>query len=87
MTINIDTWIETKEDLQLVAKIAELRPDWHDADCSGMDAQLVYGPLNNAHCDTDEAHVILTHDTGDCCNTEPHHYGINLANLLAWAAE
>lgn len=87
MTINIDTWLECKQDLQKLAKEAELRPDWHNADCDGMDAKMVYGPLDNAHCDEDEAHVILTHDTGDCCDTEPHHYGINLANLLAWASE
>lgn len=83
---NIDHWVRTRQELKDLAKEWELRSDWHEADTYGIETILRNGVLDNAHCDEDEAHIILIADVeSNPDDTEPQTYAINLAVLLAWA--
>lgn len=84
---DIDKWIETKDELKTFAADRDLRDDWHDAECADLEIQFVDGPLNNAHCDLSEAHIVLI-ENDPAYTIDPRVvFAINAANLLAWACK
>lgn len=85
--MNIDKWIETKQELRELAKKLGVRDDWHNADCEGLEIMLYEDAFDNAHCDESEAHVVITHSDPAYTIDDEVRYAINAANLLAWACE
>jgi len=84
--MNIDKWIHTKKDLKAFAKELALPSDWHNADCHGIEVMLYENSFDNAHCDKDEAFIVLKVYDFDADHMEAKVYAVNAANLFAWAA-
>jgi len=83
--MDIDVWIETKDELQQLAKRLELPSDWHDADCHDLGVKFVGGPFTNAMCDESEAHIVIVEHDPDYTIDKRVTFAVNAANLFAWA--
>lgn len=74
--------IDNPETLEAVRKMLGARDDWHEPDEQDLTIRAGgdWDNFDNAFCDTSEAHVVIVDPTG-------REFGINVANLLAWACK
>lgn len=84
---DIDVWIATKDELKTFAADRDLRDDWHDAETADLEIHFVDGPLNNAMCDTSEAHIVIVENDPAYTIDDQVTFAINAACLLAWACK
>lgn len=81
MSLRIDRWIQTREELIAFKKEAGLRDDWHEPDEQMIDtlSSNQDTTFDNAFGDDSEQHVILYN------MRTAESVAINLATLLSWA--
>lgn len=77
-------WVVRKSELQSLAAMLQVRPDWHEPDEQGLTVQMIDGDFDNAMRDRSEAHIVLRQTLED---GEQKEWRFNCADLFAMACE